>query len=42
MRMRRREAGAGFRKGQPVVIPVKAGLFIGNSEDLLIHFHVRQ
>ena len=42
VRVRKREAGAGFRKGQPVFIPVKAGLFIGNSEGLLIHFHVRQ
>lgn len=41
-RMRRREVGVSFRKDQPVVIPVKAGLFIGNSEGLLIHFHVRQ
>lgn len=40
--VRRREAGVNFRKGQPVIIPVKAGLFIGNSEGLLIHFHVRQ
>lgn len=42
VRMRRREAGVGYRMGQPVGIPVKAGLFIGNSEGLLIHFHVRQ
>lgn len=42
VRVRRKEADLGFRKGQPVVIPVKAGLFIGNSEGLLIHFHVRQ
>jgi hypothetical protein len=25
-----------------LIIPVKAGLFIGNSEGLLIHFHVLQ
>lgn len=42
VRMRRKEVGESFRKDQPVVIPVKAGLFIGNSEGLLIHFHVRQ
>lgn len=42
VRVRSREAGVSFRKGQHVMIPVKAGLFIGNSEGLLIHFHVRQ
>lgn len=42
VRVSKWKANLGFRKGQLVVIPVKAGLFIGNSEGLLIHFHVRQ
>lgn len=43
VRMRRGEAGVGFRGASlSLLIPVNAGLFIGNSEGLLIHFHVRQ